>query len=537
MHRALAEHGDDDPDFAPEPITSTDLAQWRGELEEAAQAMLGRIERVRAEPARAGAGGGRRRARRPRRRCSTRSASLAPDKVDRGQDPPPWRLPPRPGYRGAERFLHHRFRGRARPADARAAAQEFAVARCRRHDPLVRLRRDQRRCGRSPRPGRRRCRASGHLAETWRQRAVRRLPRRLSQANARLCPPTRRTKCRAARWSISSRWKRRSTRSSTNWRTGRDGIRSTASCGLTNGEIACGARFDGIGRGLAAGGSMPCLAAESRDRVACRTRLAATSRRSSPGGTATRSPFSACTRPRSGFMCAPSCPRRTRSRSIDGAGGRSSPRPSASTRRGCSSPRWRTAASRSAIGCGRAGAAHQHEFDDVYRFPPVLGELDIHLLVEGNHLASYRKLGAHPVIHDGVEGVAFAVWAPNARRVSVVGEFNDWDGRRMPMRRRHAGGFWEIFVPGLRPGHLYKYEIVGAGWRAVAAEGRPACRAIGASAGHRLGGRRAVAPRLAGRRLDGRALASITTARRRSRSTKCISARGAAIWPSRAAAI
>src|SRR5204862_419737 len=54
------------------------------------------------------------------------------------------------------------------------------------------------------------------------------------------------------------------------------------------------------------------------------------------------------------------------------------------------------------------------------------------------------------------------VWAPNARRVSVVGDFNQWDGRRMPMRRRHAGGFWELFVPGLRPGHLYKYEIIGA---------------------------------------------------------------------------
>src|SRR5258708_18321173 len=102
-----------------------------------------------------------------------------------------------------------------------------------------------------------------------------------------------------------------------------------------------------------------------------------------------------------------------------------------------------------------------HEFDDVYRFPPVLGELDLHLLVEGNHLASYQKLGTHGIVHDGVEGIAFAVWAPNARRVSVVGDFNEWDGRRMPMRQRHAGGFWEIFVPGLRPGHLYKYELLG----------------------------------------------------------------------------
>ncbi|HEX3952496.1 MAG TPA: 1,4-alpha-glucan branching protein GlgB [Stellaceae bacterium] len=103
-----------------------------------------------------------------------------------------------------------------------------------------------------------------------------------------------------------------------------------------------------------------------------------------------------------------------------------------------------------------------HEFDDIYRFSPVLGELDVHLLVEGNHLASYQKLGAHPVVHDGVEGIAFAVWAPNAQRVSVVGDFNSWDGRRMPMRRRHAGGLWELFIPGLRPRHLYKYELVAA---------------------------------------------------------------------------
>ncbi len=105
---------------------------------------------------------------------------------------------------------------------------------------------------------------------------------------------------------------------------------------------------------------------------------------------------------------------------------------------------------------------HEQEFEDVYRFGPVLGELDLHLLVEGNHLASYQKLGAHPIVHEGVEGVGFAVWAPNAQRVSLVGGFNNWDGRRMPMRRRHAGGLWEIFVPGLRSGHLYKYELIGA---------------------------------------------------------------------------
>ena len=147
----------------------------------------------------------------------------------------------------------------------------------------------------------------------------------------------------------------------------------------------------------------------------------------------------------------------------------------------------------------------QHEFYDIYSFPPVLGELDIHLLAEGNHLASYRKLGAHPMVHEGVEGIAFAVWAPNARRVSVVGDFNDWDGRRMPMR--NIGGFWELFVPGLRPGHLYKYEILGARWAAFAAEGGSASRARRKAAEHGLDHRRPVAPSMAGRQVDGGALA------------------------------
>ena len=102
------------------------------------------------------------------------------------------------------------------------------------------------------------------------------------------------------------------------------------------------------------------------------------------------------------------------------------------------------------------------EFDDIYGLLPVLGDLDLHLLAEGNHFGSYRKLGAHPIEHQGVEGILFAVWAPNARSVSVVGDFNAWDGRRMPMRLRGATGFWELFVPGLRPGHLYKYQLHGA---------------------------------------------------------------------------
>jgi 1,4-alpha-glucan branching enzyme len=101
------------------------------------------------------------------------------------------------------------------------------------------------------------------------------------------------------------------------------------------------------------------------------------------------------------------------------------------------------------------------ERDDPYRFGPVLGEVDEHLMAEGRHQELYRKLGAHPITHEGAEGTAFAVWAPNARRVSVVGDFNAWDGRRNPMRQRGQTGIWEIFLPGVARGALYKFEILG----------------------------------------------------------------------------
>jgi len=100
------------------------------------------------------------------------------------------------------------------------------------------------------------------------------------------------------------------------------------------------------------------------------------------------------------------------------------------------------------------------DLDDPYRFPPVLTDFDLYLLGEGTHQRIYDKLGAHPMTLDGVDGVAFVVLAPNARRVSVVGDFNFWDARRHPMRVRGVG-YWELFVPHAKSGDHYKFDIIG----------------------------------------------------------------------------
>ncbi|HEX6460869.1 MAG TPA: 1,4-alpha-glucan branching protein GlgB [Thermoleophilaceae bacterium] len=100
--------------------------------------------------------------------------------------------------------------------------------------------------------------------------------------------------------------------------------------------------------------------------------------------------------------------------------------------------------------------------DDPYSFPPTIGELDLHLFGEGRHERLYDVLGAHSMELEGVEGTAFAVWAPAARAVSVVGDFNSWDGRLNAMRSLGAGGVWELFVPGVEPGTRYKFEILTA---------------------------------------------------------------------------
>jgi 1,4-alpha-glucan branching enzyme len=107
----------------------------------------------------------------------------------------------------------------------------------------------------------------------------------------------------------------------------------------------------------------------------------------------------------------------------------------------------------------RDSSHREHIAHDPYSFPPQLTDFDLYLFGEGKHRHAYRFMGAHAHQVDNVAGILFAVWAPNAERVSVIGDFNNWDGRRHPMRVRGGSGVWELFIPELAPGCLYKYEI------------------------------------------------------------------------------
>ncbi|CCF19935.1 1,4-alpha-glucan branching enzyme [Pseudorhizobium banfieldiae] len=117
------------------------------------------------------------------------------------------------------------------------------------------------------------------------------------------------------------------------------------------------------------------------------------------------------------------------------------------------------------------------ETEDPYSFGLLLGELDLHLIAQGTHYDLARALGAQPIEVEDVSGVRFAVWAPNAQRVSVVGDFNAWDGRRHPMRLRASAGIWELFVPRLGPGERYKFEIIDRNGHTLPQKADPVARA------------------------------------------------------------
>ena len=111
--------------------------------------------------------------------------------------------------------------------------------------------------------------------------------------------------------------------------------------------------------------------------------------------------------------------------------------------------------------CLNSHDGQEWETSDPYSFGRILGETDVYLHAEGNHWDLYQKFGAHLTKVDGVEGTIFCVWAPNAQRVSVVGDFNHWDGRVYPMRKLLGSGIWEIFLPGIKEGSHYKFEVKG----------------------------------------------------------------------------
>src|SRR5690606_11852492 len=111
--------------------------------------------------------------------------------------------------------------------------------------------------------------------------------------------------------------------------------------------------------------------------------------------------------------------------------------------------------------CAFLHSGHTALYDDPYAFPPVLSDVDLHLITQGTHYRLWEKLGANPMTHEGVEGVHFALWAPNARGVSVIGDFNGWNPRSHMMRRRDPHGVWEIFAPRVKPGQCDKYAVHG----------------------------------------------------------------------------
>ena len=115
----------------------------------------------------------------------------------------------------------------------------------------------------------------------------------------------------------------------------------------------------------------------------------------------------------------------------------------------------------------KGGTTTTHRFQDAFRSWPTLGDIDLHLFGEGRHHRLWEVLGAHPRVHGGQAGVSFAVWAPNAQAVRVVGDWNFWDGRVHPMRMLGSSGVWELFIPGVSAGARYKFELISSDGRVI----------------------------------------------------------------------
>ncbi len=164
---------------------------------------------------------------------------------------------------------------------------------------------------------------------------------------------------------------------------------------------------------------------------------------------------------------------------------------------------------------------------DPYAFPPMLTDYDLHLLGEGTHWQSYERLGAHLRTVDGVTGVNFAVWAPNAESVTVVGDFNMWDRRSHAMRKHIPSGVWELFIPGVAERHALQVRRQAARRprRREVRSLRLRRRSAAADREHRHRPRHLPVER---RRVDRPAARSTTRSTRRCRSTKCTSAVGGA---------
>ena len=157
---------------------------------------------------------------------------------------------------------------------------------------------------------------------------------------------------------------------------------------------------------------------------------------------------------------------------------------------------------------------------------PFLTDYDLHLLAAGAHYRSYEKLGAHLTRQEGAAGAHFAVWAPNALSVAVVGDFNGWDPDADPMRLRAEAGVWEVLVPGVESGALYKYQVTPRDGGDAVQKADPYAFAAELRPPHRVARLRSVGLRMARCRLDDEPRRRATGPRRRSPSTRCTSGHG-----------